>query len=194
MFLFSDSFLLPILFISIVVLMIILSYYFSSKQKVIRRLSKLPMKRIGSLQTNEFSKISGKALQIKAPLIAPYSKRKCIFYTIKIEQKKKNGKSSTWRTLVKEEKVQDFFIEKGGDFVTVKPTQNPKNYTSHLVVDERTSSGTFNDSSLKFEKLLNQYNIKSTGVFGLNKQLRCKEGIIEVGEQITVAGIAKWKA
>jgi hypothetical protein len=151
------------------------------------------MRRIGSLKTNEFSKITGKALHVKEPLIAPYSKRKCVFYSIKIEQKKKTGKSATWRTLINEEKVQEFFLEKGGDNVIVKPSQNPKNYLSYLVVDNKTSSGTFNDASIKFEKLLEYYNINSKGFFGFNKQLRYKEGIIEVGEEITVAGIVKWK-
>jgi hypothetical protein len=193
MFLFSDSLIIPIICISTIILIGIFSYYFSSKQKVIRILSKLPMQRIGSLKTNEFSKITGKALHIKKPLIAPFSKRKCIFYCIKIEQKKKSGKHSTWRTLIKEEKVQEFFIEKGGDYVVVKPSQNPKNYLSYLVIDSKTSSGTFNDASLKFEKLLEHYNIKSTGFLGLNKQLRYAEAIIEIGEEITVAGIVKWK-
>lgn len=194
MFLFSESFIMPFIFISLIIVIITLSRYYSAKQKVIRKLSKLPAKRIGSLKTNEFSRITGKALHIKDPLIAPYSKRKCIFYSIKIEQKKKSGKSSVWRTLVKEEKTQDFFIEKGGDFVIVKPVHNPKNYISHLVIDKRMSSGSFNDAPLKYEELLNQNNIKSTGFLGFNKQLRYTEGIIEIGEEITVAGIAKWKS
>jgi len=193
MFLFSESLIIPIIFVSVIILIGVFSYYFSSKQKVIRALSNLPMKRIGSLKTNEFSKITGKALHIKAPLIAPYSKRKCVFYCITIEQKKKSGKHSKWKTLVKEEKVQEFFIEKDGDYVMVKPSQNPRNYLSYLVIDSKTSSGTFNDASLKFDKLLEHYNIKSTGFLGLNKQLRYVEGLIEIGEEITVAGIVKWK-
>ena len=190
----SDSSTLIIIFIIIGLLIVFLSYYFNTKQKVIRTLSKLPIKRISSLKTNEFSRINGKALHVKEPLIAPFSKRKCIFYTMKIEQKKSNGKSTYWRTLVKEEKVQEFFLEKNGDFVIVNPTQNPKNYKSHLVIDKKTNSGTFNDPTPEFEALLKHYNINSEGFFGLNKQLRYFEGIIEIGEQITVAGIAKWKS
>ena len=40
---------------------------------------------------------------------------------------------------------------------------------------------------------LKTYNIDSEDFFGFNKTLRYEEGIIEVGEKITVAGIAKWK-
>lgn len=189
-----ESNLLPYFFILIILLVGFCTYYFSTKQKIIRTLAQLPMKSIGNLRTNEFSKITGKALHVKDPLIAPYSKRKCIFYFIKIEQKTKSGKKSSWKTVVNEEKVQDFFLDKGGDFLVVKPAQNPKNYTSYLVIDAKMSTGTFINTSPKFEKLLNDYNIKSTGFLGFTKKLRYTEGIIEIGEEITVAGIVKWKS
>ena len=74
-----------------------------------------------------------------------------------------------------------------------QPTQKPKNYLSYLVVDKKVSSGTFNEPTPEFETLLKNFNIQSTGLLGFNKTLRYTEGIIEIGEQITVAGIAKWK-
>ncbi|WP_288954829.1 hypothetical protein [uncultured Polaribacter sp.] len=189
-----DSSILIFIFITVAIVLIFISYYFGSKQKVLRTLSKLQDKRIMSLKSNEFSRVTGKALHVKTPLLAPYSKRKCIFYSIKIEQKNSSGKNKYWRTIIKEEKAQEFFLEKNGDFVIVKPNQNPKNYLSHLVVDKKTNSGTFKDPTPKFETLLNHYNIKSEGFFGFNKTLRYSEAVIEIGEQITVAGIAKWKS
>ena len=194
MFLFSNSFIVPIIIVSIAVLIGILIYYFSTKQRIIRTLSKLPIKQIGSLRNREFTRFAGKALHVKEPLIAPFSKRKCIFYVIKIEKKKSNGKNSYWDTIVKEEKIQEFFLEKNGDFAMVRPSQDPKNYRSHLVVDKKVNSGTFNDPTPEFQELLRSYNIDSEGFFGFNKSLRYSEAIIEIGEQITVAGIAKWKS
>ena len=194
MFLASNSFIVPITVISIAVIVGLLIYYFNTKQRIIRTLSKLPIKQIGSLKNNEFTRFSGKALHVKEPLIAPFSKRKCIFYVMKIEKKKSNGKNSYWDTLIKEEKIQEFYLEKNGDFAIVRPSQNPKNYISHLVVDKKANSGTFNDPTPEFTALLKQYNIDSEGFFGFNKSLRYSEAIIEVGEQITVAGIAKWKS
>jgi hypothetical protein len=170
-----------------------ITYFFSNKQKIIRALTKLPIKQIGNLKINEFSRISGKALNIQAPLIAPFSNRKCVFYTMKIERKNNNEEGKSWKTLVKKEKIQEFLIEKNGDFVVVKPSQNPKNYISHLVIDKKVKSGTFNDPSPKFENLLNKFHIKSKGFLGFNKTLRYTEGIIEIGEKITVAGFPKWK-
>jgi len=185
---------IPITIVICIILLVIgIAFYFDKKQMVIRKLAKIKPKPIGSLKTNELSKITGKALHVKEPLIAPFSKRPCVFYSIKIEQKKSNGKSSHWRTVVSEEKFQEFFIEKNGDFVMVQPADAPKNYISYLVPDKKTSSGSFNDPTPEFEALLRRYNINSTGVFGFNKALRYTEGIIEIGETITVAGIAKWK-
>jgi len=170
-----------------------LSYYFSTKQVVLRKLSKIPHKSVGGLKTNELTKVSGKALHVKAPLVAPLSGRKCVFYAIKIEKRVSNGKSSHWKTVIKEEKIQEFFINNNGDFVIVRPTQSPENYLSFLVKDKKTSSGTFNDPTPEFELLLRRYGIDPVNLLGFNKPLRYREGVIEIGEKITVAGIAKWK-
>ncbi|MDO5979274.1 hypothetical protein [Flavivirga spongiicola] len=168
-------------------------YYFNKKQVILRKLSKTRRKAVASLKTNEFVKVHGKALHVVAPLVAPLSKRKCVFYTIKLEKKVSSGKSSYWKTIVDEEKMQDFFLEQNGSYVIVRPVPSPKNYKSYLVKDEKVSSGVFNDPTPEFKELLKTYNIDSEGFFGFNKTLRYEEGIIEVGEKITVAGIAKWK-
>ena len=189
----SIQFVLPIIIILAIGTIVFCVYYFSSKQILLRQLSKIRLKAIASLKSNEFIKIYGKALHVQEPLVAPLSKRKCIFYTIKIEKRVSSGKSSHWKTIVNEERIQDFFIEQNGSYAIIKPITNPKNYISHLVIDKKTASGSFNDPTPEFEALLKIFNIDSTNFFGFNKQLRYKEGIIEVGEKVTVAGIVKWK-
>lgn len=184
---------LPIIIILVIIIIAFCVYYFNPKQIILRKLSKTRHKAIASLKTNEFIKIYGKAMHVKDPLIAPLSKRKCIFYTIKIEKRVSSGKSSHWKTIVNEQRIQDFFIEQNGSYAIIKPSVNPKNFISHLVIDKKASSGTFSDPTPEFEALLKTYNIDSTNFFGFNKQLRYKEGVIEVGEKITVAGIVKWK-
>lgn len=189
----NTDFIIPIIFICGFAIVVFCTYYFSQKLVIKRALSKIPLKPVGSIRTNELTKITGKALHVHEPLIAPLSKRKCVYYSIKIEQKRQTGKSSHWKTILREEEIQDFFIDCRGDYVIVQPQKEPRNFISYLVPDKKASSGTFNDPTPEFESLLRRYNIESTGLFGFNKQLRYKEGIIEVGETITVAGIAKWK-
>jgi hypothetical protein len=172
----------------------VMGYLFSKKQVVLRKLKKYKNRRISQIRSNELTKITGKTLHVHEPLIAPFSKRKCVAYLIKISQKKSSGKSSYWKTLVKEEKIQDFFLkDSSGEVIMVKPTSNPRNYDGYLVKDRSVSSGMFNDPTPEFESLLSQYNINSTSFLGFNKKLRYTERIIEVGEEITVGGIAKWK-
>lgn len=179
--------------LSVVGIIIFCSYYFSRKNVIIRTLAKIPHKPASSLKTNELSKVSGKALHVKDPLIAPYTNRKCVFYQITIEQKVSTGKSSTWKTLVKEERFQEFFIQTKSDFVIIKPQENPKNYICHLVKDKDQSSGAFNDPTPRLRRILESRNINPETFLGFNKKIRYKEGVIEIGEEITVAGIAKWK-
>lgn len=172
---------------------IFLSFYFGRKQKVLRALKDFKPKRIIQFRTNELTKTTGKVLHVHEPLIAPYSGRQCVAYHIKIEHHRSTGKSSHWRTLVSEYDIQDFFIEQSGEVAMVKPTENPKNYMSYMVSDSSANSGTFNDPTPKFQSVLNRYGIDSTTILGFNKRLRYTERIIEVGEEITVGGIAKWK-
>ncbi len=170
------------------------SFYFGARQTMVRSLSKIKRRSVASLKSNELVKVYGKALHVEEPLIAPLSKRQCIFYTVKIEKRVSRGKTSHWKTIVEDQKIQNFFLEQQGSFVIVKPTQVPKNYKSYLMVDKRTSSGTFNKPTPEFQAVLDTYNISSENFFGFNKRLRYKEGIIEIGEHITVSGIAKWKS
>jgi hypothetical protein len=184
------------LFICILFLLIVtifLLYYFNKKQVIIRTLRKLPSSKISGIKTNQFSKITGKALHVKDPLIAPLSKRPCVFYKIQIEERRNSGNNSYWKTILKEEKTQPFFIDQNGEYIMVQPSQSPKNYKSYLVIDKKASRGYFKESTPEFETLLKSYNISTKSFFGFKKTLRYKEAILEIGEEITVAGIAKWK-
>ena len=171
-----------------------LIYYFLPKTIILRRLKQLPFSKIGSLQNHKHSKIEGIALNIETPLIAPLSKRKCVYYKMTIEKKVKSGKNSHWDTIVNEEIIQDFFVEQAGERLVIFPKKKPKNYYDYLVTDKTIESGTFNDPTPQFKAVLDKYNVETEGFFGFNKQLRYHEAIIEVGERITVAGFVKWVA
>lgn len=189
----NKEFIIPALFVIILIIAIITSVYFNSKSSIIRLLKKLPDGRINNLKKGEFSKITGKTVQIKEPLIAPYSNRKCVYYKIKIEEKIKTGKKSYWDTIVNDEKIQAFLIEKNGDLLLVEPNLNQKNYKSYFVTDEEISSGINNNPSEKLKDVLEIYDIISEKKSGYNKEFRCSEAIIEISEEITIAGISEWK-
>lgn len=181
-----------VIVICLFVLLAFLIYYYSPKTIILRRLKNLPSQRVGSLRTKTYSKIEGKALNIEDPLIAPLSKRKCVFYKMQIQKKVSSGKNSRWKTIISEEHIQDFFIEQTGERVIVLPTKTPKNYYDYLITDKKASSGLFKELTPEFAELLKSYSIKTDNLFGFNKQLRYKEAIVEVGERITVAGYVNW--
>ncbi len=184
---------IPLIIIAIIIIAVC-SYYFGKKQSVLRSLSKLKTKDILQFRTNELSKVTGKVLHVHEPFVAPFSKRKCVAFEFKIQQKKSSGKNRYWKTLIKETNIQDFFVEQKGEVVMIKPDTNPINFKIYLEADKKVSSGFLNDPTPEFEALLSAYNINSMNLLGFNRTLRYSERILEVGETVTVGGIAKWKA
>jgi hypothetical protein len=173
---------------------IFLIYYFNKKQIILRKLSKFQFKPISQFRPNELTKITGKVMEVNDPFIAPFSKRRCVAYAIKIKQKVRTGKNSYWKTLVEVEDIQDFFIEKGGELVMIKPSRTPNNYYAYLVEDHAICAGTFKHPTPEFNKVLKSFGVASSNWLGFNKALRYSERIVEIGETITVGGLSKWKA
>ncbi len=183
-----------LLLVSVGIIVVLGTVLFSKKAIFTRSLSRIPFSSVPNLKTDELSKLYGKALHVKTPLRSPCTQRECVLYQLKIEQYGSNGKQSGWNTLIEVERFQEFFLECNGDLVIVKPTTNPKNYNCFLTKDkiERISSSA--DPSPEFKALLNDHDIKIKNWLGFKKTLRYQEGVIEIGEYITLAGIAKWKS
>lgn len=185
---------IPIIIIIAIIVIGLCVYYFGKKQRILRKLSKLKRKDILQFRTNEPSKVSGKVLHVHEPFVAPFSKRKCVAFEFKIQQQKHSGKNSYWKTLIDEKNIQDFFIEQRGEVALIKPQTEPLNFDIYMVEDKRVSSGFLKNPTPEFENLLSAYGIESANLLGFNKTLRYTERILEVGETITVGGIANWKA
>ncbi|AXT51695.1 hypothetical protein D1818_12910 [Aquimarina sp. BL5] len=176
-----------------VIIFLIFSRIYSKKNRILRKLKEYPFKKIQLCKENEYIKIKGKAFPINEPFISPIGKRKCLYYKIQVEEKRSNGKSSSWRTIIKEEKFQDFIIESQGDKAIVS-TKIPKSAkTVYLNQDVEYTSGTWNDPPNFLDQYLKSHGKDSTGLFGFNKSIRYREGVIEIGEKITILGTGNWK-
>lgn len=178
-----------ILFISIIIIIILLSYFFSKKAVVKRKLKNATVNSIGTFRNGQIAKIVGHVEFIDEPLIAPLSKRKCSYYYIHIEQRVSTGKSSRWKTIIKEEVSSKFLIREGDNVAFIKD----KNIKCYIVQDKSFKSGFGNDATINLEKLLNSRGIDSEGFLGFNKTIRYKEGILENEEKIAVFGKGTWK-
>ena len=134
--------------------------YFNKKNSILRKLSKFKPKRITQFRANELTKVTGKVLQVEEPFIAPYSKRKCVAYVFEIQQNIKSGKGSYWKTLVKKEDIQHFFIKQNEEVVIIKPSKETNNYVIYIVEDKKVFSGIFKRPTTKFKNILDRYGIE----------------------------------
>ena len=173
--------------ISLGVIIFLVAYY-SKKAVIIRTLRKFPKTAISSLQENQLAKIIGKAKPIKEVLKAPLSGRKCVYYSIKVEQKS-GGKNQHWKTIINDEIAPHFLIESYAGKVLIKMT----NFKGYFVEDALYKSGHFNDATNKLENYLKVHGKKSLDFFGFNKTLRYKEAVVEVGEKVAVLGTVKYE-
>jgi hypothetical protein len=64
---------------------------------------------------------------------------------------------------------------------------------SYIVKDRQYSSGFMEDATEALENYLKDHDYSSENWFGANKSIRYREGILEHGEKIAVAGKAIWK-
>ncbi len=169
---------------------LILSYFFSKRAIILREMAKSKAKPIGSIREGEYVKVVGKAKHAKEPLIAPISERPCIFYHVEVLNT--GGKND--KTLIDEMKAQDFFLEQNGEIVMVKQDQAYSFRKVYLVQDHQKNSGSFQGADPHLEKYLKKHHESSKNWLGFNKQLKYKEGIIALEEEIAVKGIAQWKS
>jgi hypothetical protein len=187
----NKHFLIPVFMFSTIILIGLLSYYFSKKNRMLREFKKTRKKSINSIKRNEYAKIIGKAKHVGEPLVAPLSGRKCVYYHVVVEVK---GDKS-WRKIIDDVKSQDFFISAASEMAIVK-TSNLRADSKyiHLVKDFSKNSGFRKDAPENLEAYLKKHGKKSTGLFGVNKQMRYREGVIEIDENIAVKGMAEWES
>lgn len=168
---------------------IVYNAFFSRKAIIKRRLKKTGVTDISSAQTGDVVHIRGEVIKAGKELHAPLSGRRCSYYHILIRERRSTGKSSTMVTIIDEEVAGTVVIKQGTHYALIK-TESVK---SHLIQDRQYQSGFLNDATPRLEAVLNEFGKKSTGLFGLNKTIEYKEGVIEAGEIIAVHGKAEWK-
>lgn len=172
-----------------VVIGIGVSYFFSKKAIIKRKLKKANSKSLANFKSGDTAKIVGTVEIIGDPLIAPLSGRECSYYYVHVEEKVKSGKSSHWKTRIEEEVPGKFLIKEGEKYALI----NDSNIKSYIVQDRNYSSGFLDDAEEHLERYLNSKGYESEGFLGMNRTLRYKEGVLEEGEQIAVFGTGNWK-
>lgn len=185
----DTSYIFPILVMSAIVIILVLSAIFSKKAIIKRKLKNAPTKRISSFRSGEVAKFVGEVSLIDEPLIAPLSKRPCAYFHVIVEQKVSSGKNTHWKTIIEETDSVKYLLKDASGFAMIKK----KYIKSYVVLDRKFSSGTFKDAEANLENYLQKHGKKSEGTFGWNKTIRYREGVLEEGELVAVLGEGKWR-
>jgi hypothetical protein len=178
-----------IIIIAIIGGIIFLGVYFNKAARIKRRLRKTPVSSMLQVQEGEVVKVAGKITPVGRMLTAPLSGRQCVYYHVKVEQYKRQGRSSHWATIIEEEVKGDVVLKDGNSFAMVDTSK----VLSHLVPDKKFASGFGNDAKGAIEAYLRKHNVDSTNWLGMNKTLRFNEGVLEPGETVAALGKASWK-
>lgn len=180
----------PAFFLVIVAIFILLAAvinYFGKEAKIKRKLRALPVTPIGEFKAGEVGRITGHAETVGELLIAPLSKRPCMYYQVIVEQRK-GGKNKRWVRLINEERYPPFMLKDGNHHAIV----DTKWVQTYLDKDAEFSSGWLDDATDDLRQLLEKHGHKDTNWLGFNKTLRYQEGIIEENELVTVRGTGHW--
>lgn len=185
----NSELLIPVGVFVVIGVIVIISFYFSKKAVIKRKLKKAVGKKISDIISGEIAKVVGKVEFAGEPLTAPLSGRKCAYYYVLVEEQVSTGKSSHWKTIIEEEVGGKFVIRDGRHCAHI----DSRNVKSVLVEDRVYKSGFGNDATSELERYLNAHGHKSEGTFGWNKTIQYKEGVLEEGELIAAMGRGEWK-
>jgi hypothetical protein len=163
-------------------------FYFSRKAVVQRALQKPGIKHIASFADGDSGKVVGEVVYAGKTIRAPLSKRKCSYYHVLVEEYRRSKSGGFWYTLVEEEDMGDVVIDDGTGYAIIDTGKT----MCYLIPDANYTSETFEDATPVLEKFLERHKTKSTALFGFNRTLRYKEGILEEGEMFAVAGEGQW--
>jgi hypothetical protein len=172
-------------FAGILVLIIVMSTLFSREAQIRRHLRKMPPVRIADFPTAGGARVTGNVIGTTAPLVAPLSGRPCVAWRVEVDQYRSNGKSGSWRRLIRQEKTTPFTLDDGSGKALVLLEADAR---MALNKDGRYRSGTFNDATPELEAFLSSHGLSSQDFFGFNKKLRYREGVVEEGEQVVISG------
>jgi hypothetical protein len=158
-------------------------WYYSENATIRRQLRKARAKRIAELGDAELGKVVGSARHIDELLHAPLTGRPCVYFIAVVEEKRSTGKSSYWKTIVKEERSVAFVLEDASGCAIVDPT------AARIAIDfdGRSTSGTFDDPTDAEREFLARHGERGQGWI-FNRSLRYREAVIEDGETVAVLG------
>lgn len=173
----------------VVLTIVFVSWYFSKKAIVKRKLKRATYRRFTEIRRGEIAKLVGKVKFIDQPLKAPLSGRTCAYYHVLVEQRVSTGKSAHWKTIIEEEASSKFVLREGSRYAYIRSDK----IKSYVVDDMKYKSGLWDDASSELQRYLKNHQVASVNFLGLNKTIRYREGVLEENEEVAVLGTGEWR-
>ena len=158
-------------------------WYYGDDQTIRRQLRNAPTKRIQELRDDELAKVVGRARALSETLEAPLTGRRCVYFIATVEEHRSSGKSSYWKTIIRETRGVPFMLEDASGRALIDAT----GARIAIDFDGKSQSGTFDDPTPIEQAFLARHGQKGEG-WVFNKSLRYREAVIEEGETISVLG------
>jgi hypothetical protein len=158
------------------------SRVWNEKARIRRDMRSAPLVDIAELREGLTGRLVGRVGEGET-LQAPFTGRSCVFYEATVEEYRSSGKSGSWRQVIREVSGVSFVLDDG----TGRAIVDPGGARVDVDIDMTTRSGTFDDATPIEEQFLTRHGLRSTG-WVMNKSLRYREGVIEIGETIAVMG------
>jgi hypothetical protein len=115
----------------------------------------------------------------------PFSGRDAVFCRVTVQERRSNGKSSYWHTVVEEIDARDFHVDDGsGQQARISPRG------ASCVLDKQSvaSSGMFNDPPPQLVAFLSSRGVKSETWIGTNKSMQYLEEVLAPGDSLYAIG------
>lgn len=175
------------LLVALLVVWGVLHHLFGSADKRLkRRILKLPIgESIVQTPVNQDVRVSGTLAYVegKPALTAPISGRPCAAWRVIVEERRKHSEHSGWDTVIDESGSTDFALEDESGRALVDGTV----LSLALDFDASGGQGFLNPASPALAAFMQSRGVATHG-FLLKKTLRAREGVLEAGEVVTVAG------
>jgi hypothetical protein len=173
--------------IAIVGLCAMLGYYFSKQQVIARGLKKAKQCAIAEFIDSDNGRITGKVVLAGKTCIAPFSKHRCCYYQVIVEEFLSDGKDGKWVELAAEEGKGDIVLYDGTSYALIDTSHNTLAY---LDIDEHSM---YTDERPELKEFLASRNIDAKNDVGVDRTMRFMEGVVEEDEECAVAGNGHWE-
>lgn len=165
----------------------LLAHHFGEGQKLLRLLRGTPIFSLAAVPESSPARVVGQAFAQSAqgPILhGPLTGRPCLMYIVIVEQQVSNGKSTSWKEIIRESRAVTFLLTDATGKALVIPTEAK----TVLDFDRETKSGTFDPAEPVEEAFLSKHGHTSKGWL-FNKGLRYREAVIDIGETISILGM-----